>query len=193
MPEWFRPWVEIEQDAMVLRTWQPLVVYGLLQTEAYAKALMSGEPGVTDHQLNQNVSARLERQQVLRRTPPVVVWVVLDEGVLTRCVGDPNVMAGQLQHLIEVARQPHITLQVLPNASRVTTGLNGGFVIAEGQGAAMVGAWRESSGEGQLVDRAKGIRDLSYMYEVIRAEALAQRASLRVIEEMRGRWLADQS
>lgn len=183
LPEWFRPWVEIEREAKVLRTWQPLVVPGLLQTEEYARIMLSGEPGVTPAQLDENVAARIDRRGILSRANPPILWVVLDERVLRHPVGSEDVMARQIEHLAEAAQQPNITVQVVPLNSGATTGLSGGFVLAEIPGMADV-AYMDSAQHGQVTDRTEEVATLSYRYEVIRAEALTKRASLKLIEEM---------
>ncbi|MFD2357087.1 Scr1 family TA system antitoxin-like transcriptional regulator [Nonomuraea ferruginea] len=69
-PRWFREWLDIEQEAQSLRTWQPLLIPGLLQTEDYARAMLRGEPGVTEEQVEKSVQARLERQIIWSRLNP---------------------------------------------------------------------------------------------------------------------------
>jgi transcriptional regulator with XRE-family HTH domain len=107
LPAWFRPWAEIEQAAEILRTWEPLLVPGLLQTADYARVLFMGEPRGSAEKAEMDVAARLERQRILEREEPPLFWVVIDEGVLGRCIGDGRVMAAQLDHLLEVARRSH--------------------------------------------------------------------------------------
>jgi transcriptional regulator with XRE-family HTH domain len=94
-PEWFRSFVEVEADAHTIRSWQPLVVDGLLQTADYAREVIrAGQPGATDEEVEELVAARLGRQAVLTRedpqNPPPVLYVLLDEGVLHRPVGGPQ-------------------------------------------------------------------------------------------------------
>lgn len=88
---------------------------GLLPTEDYARALIAvGHPGATGQEAGRLVQLRMARQQVLTRPDPPRLWMVLDEAVLRRHAGGPQVMRGQLGWLIEAAGLPHITLQVLP-------------------------------------------------------------------------------
>ncbi|WP_329090072.1 MULTISPECIES: DUF397 domain-containing protein [unclassified Streptosporangium] len=79
--------MEIEQSADALRTWQPLIIPGLLQTVDYARALLGGKPGVSPGRVEASLAARIDRQHILDREDPPMLWVILDEGVLTRPVG----------------------------------------------------------------------------------------------------------
>ncbi|GII81952.1 transcriptional regulator [Sphaerisporangium rufum] len=187
-PEWFRPWLDIEATAEALRTWEPLMVPGLLQTEEYARAILSGEVGVTPEQVEEQVATRMERQSILRRPKPPLLWFVLDEGVLRRPVGSPAVMVEQLDHLLKMAETPRITIQILPYSAYSTTGLAGGFVIAQSDGVADA-AYVESAGIlGRVTERAQDVRALTFRYEAIRSEALSQRESIKLIKEIRQRW-----
>ena len=105
-PPWFRPWLDVEATAEAIRTWEPLVVPGLLQTEDYARAVLSGDAGVAPEQIEEQVIARMERQSILRRPKPPLLWVVIDEAVLHRPIGSPAVMSAQLTHLLEARPSP---------------------------------------------------------------------------------------
>ena len=103
-PPWFRSWVEHEQQAATLRIWQLGVLSGLLQTEDYARGILTVEPGVTEDQVSERLAARLARQAVLTRDDPPAAWFLVDEAVLHRRVGSPDVMAAQLAHLVGLAK-----------------------------------------------------------------------------------------
>ncbi|MFC3984257.1 helix-turn-helix domain-containing protein [Streptosporangium jomthongense] len=187
LPTWFRAWVEAEQHADVLRTWEPLIVPGLLQTEDYARAVLMGKPGSPLQKLEKRVASRLERQRILWRDAPAALWAVVDEGVLSRPIGDNTVMARQLGYLLECAAAPHIVIQVLPTEARSTTGVLGGFMIAQGPGVPDT-VYLESAIRGQVSHDPADAKAASMWYEAIRAEALPQSSSLRMIEEKRDRW-----
>ncbi|MFI6794070.1 helix-turn-helix domain-containing protein [Streptosporangium canum] len=187
LPAWFRPWVEIEQVAETLRTWQPLIMPGLLQTADYARVLFSDEPRTPVENVERSVAVRLDRQLILEREDPPMLWVVLDEGVLGRRVGNASIMAGQLTHLLEMARRTYVTVQIVPSGGGNTVGLLGGFFIAQVQGV-VNSVYVESAGQGQVSDRPDDVADIMTKYEAIRAEALPWRMSLELIEEMRERW-----
>ena len=107
-PPWFRSWVEHEQQAATLRIWQLGVLSGLLQTEQYARGILTVEPGVTEDQVSERLAARLARQAILARDDPPAAWFLVDEAVLHRCVGSADVMAAQLAHLVGLARLPNV-------------------------------------------------------------------------------------
>jgi transcriptional regulator with XRE-family HTH domain len=117
LPSWFRAYAEIEAAATQLRSWQPMVVDGLLQTEDYARALLSMRPNTSADELDELVSARMERQAVLDRPAPPKVWVVMDEAALQREIGGAKVMSEQLWHLAEMAERPNIVVEVVPLAT----------------------------------------------------------------------------
>ena len=92
-PSWFRPFAQHEAKATSLRTFELALVPGLLQTADYARALLSTRVGATEDEIEQLVAARLERQTILARDDPPLLWVVIDEGVLRRPVGGRDVCA----------------------------------------------------------------------------------------------------
>ncbi|GGP79911.1 helix-turn-helix domain-containing protein [Streptosporangium pseudovulgare] len=186
-PPWFRPWLDVEATAEAIRTWEPLIIPGLLQTEEYARAMLSGEPGVSPEQVEEHVTARMERQSILRRPKPPMFWVVLDEGVLHRPIGSPAVMAAQLEHLLRAGQSPRITIQVLQLRAYSTTGLLGGFAIAQTHGTPDT-AYVEAASDAQVTDWAETVKTLAFRYEGIRSEALPQRESLELIKETIQRW-----
>jgi transcriptional regulator with XRE-family HTH domain len=186
-PTWFRPWLEVEREAGVLHTWQPLIVPGLLQTEEYARAILKGEPRVSPEHAEEQVTARMERQRIFDRPEPPMLWAVFDEGVLHRPIGTAQVMEDQLQRLLDAGTLPYVTIQILPLSAHCTTGLEGGFVIAQSPGLPDT-VYLESAGQSQVSDRAQEVRNLMTRYEVIRAEALPRRASLELIRETIERW-----
>ncbi|MEV8632533.1 helix-turn-helix transcriptional regulator [Streptosporangium sp. NPDC051023] len=188
LPTWYRSWLEIEREADTLRTWQPVIVPGLLQTEDYARAVLSTEPLATPEQIEERTTARMERQNILRRTSPPVWWVLLDEGVLDRPIGSPSVMAAQLGHLAETASSSRITIQIVPWSAYSAIGLIGAFVIATAPGEPDT-AYIDSAGISvRVTGRPDDVSSLALRYDAIRAEALSQRESLILIKEKMRRW-----
>ena len=120
----------LEEDASKIWQYSTQLVPGLLQTEAYARAVLGAirldaKPGDIDRRLD----LRIHRQALLTREDPPEYWVVFDEAVVRRQVGGPAVMAEQLGHLIEVAKLPSVTLQVLPFTTGEHAGMDGEFTI----------------------------------------------------------------
>lgn len=115
MPDWFAAYLSLEQAALQIRAYESQFVHGLLQTEAYARALLSaGNPHARAEATERRIALRMRRQEVLRRETPPRVWVVMDETVLRWPVGGPEVMRAQIDHLVELNRLPQVTLQIMP-------------------------------------------------------------------------------
>ncbi|GGQ93053.1 helix-turn-helix domain-containing protein [Streptomyces asoensis] len=130
LPPAYRDFISLESQASAMRTLETTVVPGLLQTPEYARAVTGAAvEGADEDQLDTLVEVRMARQDVLRATPPLELNAVLDESVLRREVGGPEVMARQLGRLVEAARLPQVRLQVLPFAAGAHIGVTGPFVI----------------------------------------------------------------
>jgi transcriptional regulator with XRE-family HTH domain len=117
VPAWFEPYLGLEQSAGIIRCYEVQFVPGLLQTEQYARAVVPlGRPVEPDDRIDRRVALRMRRQQILRRSDPPKLWVVIDEAALRRPYGGAATMRGQLRHLIGLAELPHISIQVMPLA-----------------------------------------------------------------------------
>jgi transcriptional regulator with XRE-family HTH domain len=115
LPDWFTVAVGLEESAALIRAYQPQVVPGLLQTEAYVRAITTASfPSEPEEESERRVALRLARQDLLKRPAPPEYWIVLEETVLRRPIGGLDVMRGQVEYLIECTTRPNITLQVLP-------------------------------------------------------------------------------
>jgi transcriptional regulator with XRE-family HTH domain len=181
-PPWFRSWIEHEQRAATLRIWQLGVVSGLLQTEDYARAILTVNPGVTEDEVSARLAARLARQAILTRDDPLTAWFLVDEAALRRRVGSAEAMAGQLAHLAGVARLPNVTIQVVPSTAHA--GLLGGFALTERA------AYVETAVAGQVFEDAEIIAGLLTRFDTLRNEALRGSESLTLIERMCEEWKA---
>ncbi|MFG2352809.1 helix-turn-helix domain-containing protein [Streptomyces sp. NPDC048521] len=130
LPPTYRDFISLESQASAMRTLETTVVPGLLQTAEYARAVTrAAVKGLDEERLDALVEVRLARQDVLRSDPPLKLCAVLDEAVLRREVGGPEVMARQLERLLDAARLPQVRLQVLPFRAGAHVGLTGPFVI----------------------------------------------------------------
>lgn len=118
MPSGMSLFVGLEDGARSIRAWQPYVMYGLLQTERYAKALLLDAKPVeemTTEFVEYSTYIRMGRKAVLtRKDSPVDLWVIMDEGVLRRVVGGPEVMCEQYEELIRLTKRDNVTVQILP-------------------------------------------------------------------------------
>jgi len=187
---WFRVYVDIENRATVLRSWQPLVVDGLLQTEAYARAILrAARPGEVDGEIDQLVAARMARQEIWDRQDPLppMLSVILAEGVLRQRVGDAAVMREQLIRLAEAADNPRIALQVMPSSAGAHPGMLGPFVVASFESGPDA-AYLDNALHGQVTERRRDVARVSLLYDTLRAEALSPGASTELIARMVDEW-----
>lgn len=185
---WFRDWAGIEQEATALRSFEPLYVPGLLQTEGYARAVLAGAGLFAANEIDQQVTARLDRQSVLTRDRPPLLTAVLDEYVLRRRVGGPEVMREQLAHLVKLGRAlTRVRIQVVRLSAGAYAGLDGPFVIATSPGREDV-VYLEGQRHGQVVDRAEFVQQMVEVWESIRGEALSHQQSLELISEVAETW-----
>jgi Domain of unknown function (DUF5753) len=120
------------------------------------------------------------RQAILERDDPPRLWVVLDETVLIRPVGTAAVMAEQLDRLIVAARDPWVTIQVMPTAAGAHPGLLGPFVVASFHDSTDV-AYLDNVLAGQVVEQSEHVTQVASLYDYLRAEALSPRASVELI------------
>ncbi|ALV37819.1 helix-turn-helix transcriptional regulator [Streptomyces sp. CdTB01] len=115
MPEWFDRLVGLQEAADSIRTFEIQYVPGLLQTPAYTRAVVQrGLPSAPTREVERRVELRMKRAELLRRADPPQLWAVVDESVLLRVLGSRDIMREQLEHLIEMAQLPHVTLQIVP-------------------------------------------------------------------------------
>jgi transcriptional regulator with XRE-family HTH domain len=179
-PAWARDYVELEARALEIRTYETQLVPGLLQTEEYARAILrAGRPRDTAEQVEERVAARLGRQGLLTAESPPLLWVVLDEAVLLRPIGGPGTMKGQLQRLVEAADSPHVVMQVLPFAAGAHAALGGSLAIIKVDEGDV--AYVEGLDTGRLITLAEDVRGYTLAYDLVRAGALPQAASVAMI------------
>ena len=130
LPSWFEAYVGLEEAAVQVRTYQVQFIPGLLQTSAYARACtLLGHPNAPASEIERRVNLRMARQAVLDREDAPNLWVVLDEAVLRRPLQGWDVMKGQLEHLLEMAERPQVTLQVMPFQAGGHAAAGGAFSI----------------------------------------------------------------
>jgi transcriptional regulator with XRE-family HTH domain len=130
LPNWFQTYVGLEEAATLIRSYEIQFLPGLLQTEAYARAVVSaGAPDATTAEVDRRVNLRVTRQKILRRPSPPVLWAVVDEAALHRPIGGSKVMKAQVEHLLEMMKLPNVTLQVMPFRFGGHAGEGGAFTI----------------------------------------------------------------
>ncbi|MFI9614468.1 helix-turn-helix domain-containing protein [Streptomyces sp. NPDC052023] len=177
LPGWFQPYAEMEGRATYISTYQSQVVYGLLQTQEYARAVLGAPQPAT---LGELVAARMERQRVLRKEKPPLVWVVLDEAVLNRPMGSREVMRDQLAHLLSFRDQRRVKVQVLPFSAGEHPGLPGAFnLLRFGDDPDIV--YTEDFIQGHMTANPDTVSEGWLHYDQLRAAALSVRDSAQLI------------
>ncbi|MBZ4019439.1 helix-turn-helix domain-containing protein [Streptomyces purpurogeneiscleroticus] len=183
LPVWLRRIVHFEATALEIRTYQAQLVHGLLQTPDYARAVLGV---LRQDELAARLETRLERQEVLAREAPPLLWVVLDESVLYREIGGRATMSRQLEHLLTFRETDEVQIQVLPFSVGAHTGLSGSFTLFTFDGHPDV-AYAEGYVDDWASLNSEEIRTRSLRYDLLRASALspADSADLiaRVMEE----------
>ena len=185
VPSWFENWLEAERDAVTLRLWSPILVPGLLQTAGYARALFVAAGEDLDR-AERLVTARLARQAILDRSNPPYVVAVLDEAVLHRLIGTPEIMFDQLGHVAAMSERPNINVQVVAADMAGNAGLSGAFDLASGDGAPEV--LRMEAVEDVTVETRSLVHKAAITFDRVRADALPRKASRALIEEAAGQW-----
>ncbi|BDH03269.1 helix-turn-helix domain-containing protein [Streptomyces seoulensis] len=179
-------YIGLETDAESLRVYEPQLVTGLLQTRAYAEALVRGAlPETSTAEIEKRVKVRMRRQErVTDQENPLRLWVVLDEAALHRVVGSKLIMREQLEHLGELSQLPHVTVQVLPFEVGAHPGLNGQYAILEFADAADSSVvYLEGVTSDLYLEKAPDVQKYAVMYEHLRAQALPVEQSQRFIQD----------
>ncbi|AVT30734.1 MULTISPECIES: DUF5753 domain-containing protein [unclassified Plantactinospora] len=189
-PIWFRPWLDAERVAKQLRCFEPNLIPGLLQTPAYARAILRGADDTrTEEEVETLVNARISRQAILTQEHPPQFVAVIEETALRRFVnGYEKVMAEQLLHLLNMAERPHIHVHVLPSNAGLHAGLSGPFVLSRSEEGGWVGHLENQLG-GSVVDRTEDVEALLGRWESVRNVALPAGQSLGLIKEIVRPWI----
>ncbi|MFD4242341.1 Scr1 family TA system antitoxin-like transcriptional regulator [Streptomyces sp. NPDC058525] len=186
LARWFRRWAELEAVAIALHTYECRSVPGLLQTEAYARAQIRDVPPlVTAEQAEARVTSRLARQAVLLKTPYVAFSFIIEQAVIERQTGGPEVTRELIDHLLEVGKLPNVDLQIMPRISPEHAGTDGPFRLLETQEHDWWG-YTEGPQMGQVISDPKAVSNLHQQYAKLRIQALNPADSAGLLMRMRG-------
>ncbi|MGH3888019.1 MAG: helix-turn-helix domain-containing protein [Pseudonocardiaceae bacterium] len=192
IPDWFRAYVDLEADASEIRWYQPEVVPGILQTEAYIHAMNpTAHPRVTDDEVNREVAVRLERQAILDQ-PDTTLNFILSESALRRNIGDATIMHQQLLHLAELAERPNVELQVLPFDAQTFGAAWVGFIILRfDQDATSDVVYLETYTDADYLDAPEAVQAYTALWNRLQAAAMGQVESrnliIRLVDEKEAR------
>lgn len=183
LPELYTTYISFEAEARSVHNYESLFVPGLLQTEDYARAVIRGVlPFASDAEVQTRVEARLQRQESLHKSDPLRVWAIIDEAVLHRLAGGPQVMVDQFDALVKASSQPNITLQVIPFTSGAHAGMPGSFVVMDFPDPADPALVYIDSMAGDLfLEREADVRRYATTFEHLRATALDPTSSIKLI------------
>lgn len=186
LPQFFRDFALIEAEVVSRFSYDPLLVPGLLQTEAYARAVFAGHcPPLSEETVDQHTEARLSRQKLLTRVPLAELSFIVSEEALRNPVAEVSVMRGQWQRLLEVGALRNVEIQVMPAGSGFHVGLNGPFVMLETKDHQHIG-YVESQEVGCVVRDPAEISAFGMRYGKLRSQALNGVESARLIERLVG-------
>ncbi|MFJ4784385.1 helix-turn-helix domain-containing protein [Streptomyces sp. NPDC088794] len=186
LPNWFQPYAEMESKAAYISSFQAQLVYGLLQTPAYARAVLGARD---EGNIDGKVAARLDRQRILDRDEPPVMWVVLSEAVLHQEVGGREVMREQLAHILAMQKRRWLEIQILPFGAGAHTGLMGSFNLLRFTNDPDI-VYTEDFVQGHMTANPEAVKEGSVRYDHLQAAAFSvdDSAALiaRVMEERYG-------
>jgi transcriptional regulator with XRE-family HTH domain len=181
---WFRDLVEVERRATEIRIYETYVIPGLLQTEGYARNVISAtRPILATEDVDRAVALRMTRQEALcREDEPPRLWAVIDESVLYRVNGTSEVMLAQLYYLIEATRRPNVVVQVIPNSEGSTAAGGRNFILLALRSEPAV-AYLEDIRSARYLRKADDVAQYALTYDHLRSSALSDVKSAALIRE----------
>jgi transcriptional regulator with XRE-family HTH domain len=180
--DWAAKFLELQGVATAVHEFSQTVP-GLAQTEGYARALLSDGQIFNEGDLETKVAARLKRQHVLDGPTPPWFWMILDEAVLRRTIGGPQVLADQLSWLLELGRRPRVHIQVLPLRKPVAAAVGGSLsllMLPEGHQI----AYTEGIHSGRIVEDPHDVARYAVVYDRLQANALPPEESAALIRDV---------
>ncbi|MCC0097584.1 helix-turn-helix transcriptional regulator [Streptomyces flavotricini] len=186
LASWFRRWAELEDVAVALNTYECRSIPGLLQTEAYGRAQIDNVPPlVTAGEAEARITARAERQKLLRRTPYIAFSFIIEQAVIERRTGGSEVTGEQIDHLLGCAKLPNVDIQIMPTIQPLHAGTDGPFRLLETEDNEWL-AYSEGQQSGLVISGPKDISLLHQRYAKLRIQALNPADSAGLLMRMRG-------
>ena len=178
--------IGLEIEATQISSYESCVIPWMFQTREYARAVVGGIlPRIGDHILDERVTARLTRQEIVTRESPPHFWSLVDESALRRRVGSNQIMHEQLTGMVELATLPNITLQVVPFSLGAHPGLDNTFTLLEFQSAQPPVVYIENMAGTLYLERASDVNRYKEALMHMRAGALDPDSSIALIERIR--------
>jgi transcriptional regulator with XRE-family HTH domain len=186
LPDWFETYLGLESAASTIRSFEIQFVNALFQTEDYARAVtMLGHQAAPPGEIEHRVALRLKRQDLLDRPSPPRIWSVMDESVLRRPVGGPDVLRTQLHRLAELARMPHVTIQVVPFVRAGHAGESGSFTFLRFEERTLPDVvYIEQLTSAIYLEQRPDVEHYLEVMDQLSAEALPPAATISFIEQV---------
>jgi transcriptional regulator with XRE-family HTH domain len=183
IPDWFQVYVGLEAEASSVRVYESELVDGLLQTPDYYRAFLRTAPAAAgDDEAERKIEVRLARQERLTGDDPLEYWAVLNEAVIRRVVGGADVMRRQLDHITEMAKLPHVNVQILPFGAGVHPAMEGAFrILGFPEAADPDVVYLENQAGSLYLEEAAEIDRYARMFSHLIAKALDPEESRRMI------------
>jgi transcriptional regulator with XRE-family HTH domain len=187
---WFRDRIEVERKATEIREYDSYQIPGLLQTEEYARAVISaGRPKMSEEEIERAVAVRMTRQEILVRSDDLPadrdntprLWAILDEAALLRIVGSTEIMRVQRERLVEIAQRPNVTIQVIPFVEGVTCAYGRAFTILTSNNGSSV-VYLEDLINAHYVRNRDEVAQFALKFDHLRSNALTDDKSLQLIK-----------
>lgn len=186
LASWFKKWAAIEETAISLYAYECRAIPGLLQPEAYARALFERRlPPLSEEELEQKVAARLERQQLLAERPNTSFSFIIEQALLERGLGGPAVTRAVVERLLAAGAQRNVEIQLMPLHQEDHSGSGGQMYLAETSDHQWIG-YVEGHDSSTLLTSPKLASSMLQRYGKMRSQALSCQATASLLEQMRG-------
>ncbi|WP_329207308.1 helix-turn-helix transcriptional regulator [Streptomyces sp. NBC_01696] len=186
LASWFRQWAGIEEEAITLCAYECRAIPGLLQPEAYIRAIFERRlPPLSEEQIEHQVTARLERQQLLTDRPNTAFSFIIEQALLEGHMGGPDVIRQLLEYLLEQSMRRNVEIQVMPLRQYDHAGIDGLMYLAETRQHEWVG-YSEGQQSSILITSPNDVSAMLQRYGKLRSQALGREATVSLLEQMRG-------
>lgn len=186
-PDQFNLYIGLEAGATRIESYDALVLKGLVQTAEYAEALLRGHgQGLSEAEVRRRLRLRMRRQELLTGDSPTQLWLVVAQQVLEAPVGGPEVMRGQLAHLLEVAKLPHVEVQVIQRTVVPYSAMHGPFTIMSFPIPGDAGlVYVETRVRGLFFEEPDELQEYAQVMNHLRVQAQPPEESSRLIDRIR--------
>ncbi|MFH8446779.1 helix-turn-helix domain-containing protein [Streptomyces sp. NPDC018026] len=186
LASWFRQWAGVEEEAISLYAYECRAVPGLLQPEEYARAVFARQlPPYTEEQIDHKVAARLERQTLVTERPNTAFTFIIEQAILERGVGGASVTRAVIDHLLNMGDRTNVEIQIMPLHQQDHCGVDGQLYMAETPEHQWFG-YTEGHRSSSLIADPGEVSVLHQRYGKLRSQALDCRATVNLLERMRG-------